>query len=214
MHRPSVTLQLLNMEYREQHPDGYQYTQFCHHFRVWEKRLDVVMRQDHRASEKLFVDFAGKKTLKIINPATGEIRLAELVWLNERPFKKLPGSRLSWFDEIDRPALRPLCAAKGGIKILVNGMAADLADQGIGINAVAPSATCIDAKPRLLFTGGHRKGEQALYTLGRLAESGQPLSAAVVLASDDASRPAPHSSWTATKRCDKAYIGGISGSST
>lgn len=28
--------------------------------------------------------------------------------LNQRPFKKLPGSRSSWFEEIDKPALRPL----------------------------------------------------------------------------------------------------------
>jgi transposase len=30
--------------------------------------------------------------------------------LNERPFKKLPGSRREWFEKIDRPALRPLPA--------------------------------------------------------------------------------------------------------
>ena len=28
--------------------------------------------------------------------------------LNERPFKKLPGSRKSWFEELDKPALKPL----------------------------------------------------------------------------------------------------------
>ncbi len=33
-----------------------------------------------------------------------------LAWLNARPFRKLPGSRLSLFEELDRPALRPLPA--------------------------------------------------------------------------------------------------------
>jgi transposase len=35
-----------------------------------------------------------------------------LTELNERPFKKLPGCRSSTFDELDRPALRPLPAAR------------------------------------------------------------------------------------------------------
>ncbi|HEX7965315.1 MAG TPA: IS21 family transposase [Gammaproteobacteria bacterium] len=33
-----------------------------------------------------------------------------LVRLNERPFKRLPGSRKSWFEDLDKPALRPLPA--------------------------------------------------------------------------------------------------------
>jgi transposase len=54
-----VTLQLLFDEYRESHPDGYAYSQFCLLFRQWRRHLDVVMRQDHKAGEKLFVDFPG-----------------------------------------------------------------------------------------------------------------------------------------------------------
>jgi transposase len=54
-----VTLQLLWLEYRELHPDGYGYSQFCHLYREWRRHLDVVMRQDHKAGEKLFVDFPG-----------------------------------------------------------------------------------------------------------------------------------------------------------
>ena len=36
------------------------------------------MRHEHRAGEKLFVDFPGKKTIKITDPVTGEITVAEL----------------------------------------------------------------------------------------------------------------------------------------
>ena len=55
-----VTLFLLWQEYRAAHPDGYQYSWFCERYRAWRGKLDVVMRQDHRAGEKVFVDYAGK----------------------------------------------------------------------------------------------------------------------------------------------------------
>jgi transposase len=77
LRRPGVTLQLLHMEYKERQPDGYQYTQFCDLYRRWQGHLDVVMRQEHRAGEKLFVDFPGQ-TIPIVDPATGEIWRAEL----------------------------------------------------------------------------------------------------------------------------------------
>lgn len=70
LHRPGVTLQLLWVEYKERHPDGYQYSAFADRYRVWTRHLRAVMRQTHRAGEKLFVDFAGP-TLPILDPATG-----------------------------------------------------------------------------------------------------------------------------------------------
>ena len=48
----SVTLQLLWLEYRGAHPDGYQYSRFCDRYREWRGRLDVVLRQVYRAGEK------------------------------------------------------------------------------------------------------------------------------------------------------------------
>jgi transposase len=59
LRRPGVTLQLLWLEHKAGHPDGYQYTQFCRHYLRWARQLDVVMRQEHRAGEKLFVDYRG-----------------------------------------------------------------------------------------------------------------------------------------------------------
>ena len=58
--RKSVTLMLLWQEYKEQYPDGYQYSQFCHLFRQWIGQLDPVIRKEHRAGEKMFVDYAGQ----------------------------------------------------------------------------------------------------------------------------------------------------------
>src|SRR5437867_10855553 len=69
--KPGVTLELLHLEYLEQHPDGYRYTQFCDLYRQWLRRRRLTMRQVHRAGEKGFVDYAGK-TPSLTGPATGE----------------------------------------------------------------------------------------------------------------------------------------------
>jgi transposase len=54
-----LTLQLLWEEYRETHPEGYGYSRFCELFQRWSRNQDVVLRQEHRAGEKMFVDWAG-----------------------------------------------------------------------------------------------------------------------------------------------------------
>jgi transposase len=72
-----VTLQLLWYEYKQENPDGYQYSQFCELYRQWAQKLDVTLRQRHKAGEKLFIDYAGQ-TISIIDPSTGEIREAQL----------------------------------------------------------------------------------------------------------------------------------------
>jgi transposase len=75
--KPGVTLELLHLEYLEQHPEGYRYTQFCEFYRRWLKRRGLSMRQVHRAGDKCFVDYAGQKP-RIIDPATGEVIEVEL----------------------------------------------------------------------------------------------------------------------------------------
>ena len=67
-----VTLQLLWEEYRNQHPDGYRYSRFCELYRSWLQRQEVVLRQEHRAGEKVFVDYAGA-TVPIHNPESGQV---------------------------------------------------------------------------------------------------------------------------------------------
>jgi len=75
--RRHVTLQLLWSEYKHDHPDGYQYSWFCERYRAWAAKLDPVMRQEHKAGERLFVDWAGD-TVPVIDPGTGEVRPAYL----------------------------------------------------------------------------------------------------------------------------------------
>ena len=75
--RKRVTLQLLWYEYKQVNPEGYQYSQFCHLYRQWVKKLDVTLRQEHRAGEKLFIDYAGQ-TAPIVDRSTGEIIEAQI----------------------------------------------------------------------------------------------------------------------------------------
>jgi hypothetical protein len=65
----NLTLDLLWREYKESHPDGYQYSQFCELYRRFHNKLDFCMRQDHRGGEKLFVDYA--EGLHLVDPKTG-----------------------------------------------------------------------------------------------------------------------------------------------
>ena len=75
--KPGVTLELLHQEYLAQHPGGYQYTQFCEHYRRWCRARRLSMRQVHRAGEKLFVDYAGQRPT-IVDPATGALEPVQL----------------------------------------------------------------------------------------------------------------------------------------
>jgi transposase len=75
--RRGVTLALLHVEYREEFPGGYGYTQFCEHYRRWCGKHRLTMRQVHRAGEKMFVDYAGKKP-SIVHFHSGEREEVEL----------------------------------------------------------------------------------------------------------------------------------------
>ncbi len=75
--RPAVTLQLLWLEYKSSHADGYQYTQFCERYKRWCSRIDPVLRQPYKAGERVFVDYAGQ-TVPIVDQKTGEVRDAEV----------------------------------------------------------------------------------------------------------------------------------------
>lgn len=75
--RKGVTLTLLWEEYKAENEDAYGLTQFCTYFAKWEKAARLVMRQDHRAGEKTFLDFSGLR-VPWLDLATGEIHQAEV----------------------------------------------------------------------------------------------------------------------------------------
>lgn len=72
-----VTKQILWSEYKISHPDGYNYTQFCLYYNRWVKASEVTMHFEHKAGDKMFVDFAGNK-LKYVERTTGEVREVEV----------------------------------------------------------------------------------------------------------------------------------------
>ena len=79
-HRHLTLLQVWT-EYRAEYAGGYGYSQFCWLYDRWKRKLDRVMRQNHKGGEKLFVDYGSGPWLT--DPHTGEKRQTELfvaVW--------------------------------------------------------------------------------------------------------------------------------------
>jgi transposase len=95
-----TTLQLLWEEYRAVHADGYGYSRFCHHYQRWKQERDLVLRQQHRPGEKLFVDWAGA-TIPIYDPSTGEAHPAQL-------FVAVLGASNYTYAEADRTSRWPV----------------------------------------------------------------------------------------------------------
>jgi transposase len=75
--KKGVTLQLLYEEYLRDNPCGYSRSRFYEKYRKYAKKLDPVMRFNHKAGQKMFEDFSGDGP-QYINPETGEIVEAEL----------------------------------------------------------------------------------------------------------------------------------------
>ena len=59
-----VTLRLLWLEWKQAHPDGWGYSQFCAHYEHWLGAQDVVMRLSYPAGERMFVDFSGGQSAR------------------------------------------------------------------------------------------------------------------------------------------------------
>jgi transposase len=76
--KKGVTLSQLWAEYREVHPDGYSLSQFCDLYGQFAKSLNLVMRQEHKAGDKAFSDFAGKTLPIVVDQKNGEVRMAHL----------------------------------------------------------------------------------------------------------------------------------------
>jgi transposase len=75
--RHHVTLRLLWLEWKESHPDGWGYTQYCWHYSKWLSGQDVVMRLSYKAGERMFVDFSGD-TMEVFDQTTGDSWKAEV----------------------------------------------------------------------------------------------------------------------------------------
>lgn len=73
-----MTRDLLWREYKDKHPDGYQYTQVCHYFKAWRTAdPEVTLHIEHKAGDRTYVDFTGK-TQSYRESRDGEIQQAEI----------------------------------------------------------------------------------------------------------------------------------------
>ena len=72
-----VTKLLVWQEYREGCAEGLSYSQFCARYLRYRDSLGLVARRDHRAGERMFVDFSGDG-INIIDAITGEVNVAKL----------------------------------------------------------------------------------------------------------------------------------------
>lgn len=75
MKKKGLTLMLLWEEYKEAHPSGLMYTQFCERYRKFKKINKLTMHIEHKAGEEVQVDWAGQ-TIRYIKSLTGEIKIA------------------------------------------------------------------------------------------------------------------------------------------
>lgn len=64
-------------DYKKDHPEGLGLSQFNYYFRLWKTRKDPVMHIEHKAGDKMYIDFAGEK-LSYTDAQTGEIIAVEV----------------------------------------------------------------------------------------------------------------------------------------
>ncbi|MFZ9661914.1 MAG: IS21 family transposase [Chitinophagaceae bacterium] len=75
--RKGMTITRQWEEYRVQHPGGYQQSQFRKYLLDYMQRKNVTMHFEHKAGDKVFVDYAGKH-LYLTEPETGELTPVEV----------------------------------------------------------------------------------------------------------------------------------------
>jgi transposase len=97
--KKGMTLEWLWNQYREEHPEGYQYSQFCRHFQRWSAAGELWMHQEYKAGERMFSDWAGQP-LVVLNANTGQdwpldvfvgiLAASGLTWVQAHESQQLP----------------------------------------------------------------------------------------------------------------------------
>ena len=77
LYKTGVNKQILWMEYLEQYPDGYRYSQYCNLFKKYLKDTDPAFHWEYDPGEFTQIDFAGKH-LSYVNKETGEVIECEI----------------------------------------------------------------------------------------------------------------------------------------
>ena len=70
--KKGVTFELLWMEYKEQHPNGYGLSQFKEYYYKFKNKIDPTMRQTYISGHQMFIDYSGL-TVPYHDSQTGEV---------------------------------------------------------------------------------------------------------------------------------------------
>ena len=159
--RKGVTLFLLWEEYKSTHPNGFQYSWFYQRYRAYAGKLDLVMRQTHRAGETMFVDYAGQ-TVPVVNRDTGELREAQ-IFVAVLGASSYTFARASWTH--DALLLSVLCPVANSAL----GMGEHRARQRVPCLALAQARLTLHAQLRILDPVEH---EQRALDVSDFAERG------------------------------------------
>jgi transposase len=77
LQKVGVTRLLLWEKYCLTTSNAVNYSRFCYYYRLWQCSQKVTMHIEHKAGDKLYIDFAGEK-LYIIDPQSGEKQAVEV----------------------------------------------------------------------------------------------------------------------------------------
>ena len=77
LRRKGNTLQLMWEQYYQLHPNGLKSSQFGYYYRIWKQQVNPVMHFNHKAGDKIYVDYAGEK-LHLVDIETGEQKSVEV----------------------------------------------------------------------------------------------------------------------------------------
>jgi transposase len=75
--RPGVSMTQIWERYKVEYPNGYGHTQFYRYYRLYANQVKPVMHIEHKAGDKMYIDFAGKK-LHFTDKDTGEVKEVEV----------------------------------------------------------------------------------------------------------------------------------------
>lgn len=104
LRKRGVTAMHLWESYIAEHPQGYRQTAFYRHFNIWKKRNSTTMHIEHKAGDKMYIDFAGEK-MRIVDKETGEITEVEVF------VAILGASQLTYVEAVPSQKVEDLIAA-------------------------------------------------------------------------------------------------------
>lgn len=101
LRKRGVTVGMLYRKFKQEHPECYAETSFYGYYGQWKKRVNPSMHIEHKAADKMYIDFAGA-TLPYVDVDTGEIKegqvfVAILGWSQYSYVEVIPNQTIEEF---------------------------------------------------------------------------------------------------------------------